>query len=164
MSAAGRAAPDSALSRTREIVLPDEAATLALAAALAPDLARGDVVALFGDLGAGKTTFARGLLHARGYRGAVPSPTFTLVQQYDLPDLPVAHFDLYRLADAGELVELGLDDALHAGAALVEWPEVALADFPESRLEVHLRDDGAGRVARVEGRGVWAVRIAALDV
>ncbi|MBO6782663.1 MAG: tRNA (adenosine(37)-N6)-threonylcarbamoyltransferase complex ATPase subunit type 1 TsaE, partial [Alphaproteobacteria bacterium] len=106
---------------TREVFLPDEPAMMEFAANLAVDLVRGDVLALFGDLGAGKTTLARGLLRGLGWSGAVPSPTFTIVQHYDTPRLSVAHFDLYRLSDPAELSELALEEAWHAGAVLIEW-------------------------------------------
>ena len=102
--------------------LPDLAATGALGAAIAEGLTMGDAVALWGDLGAGKTTLARAVLRALGVTEDVPSPTFTLVQTYDTPRLTVSHFDLYRLKDPRELEELGFDAALEDGAGLVEWP------------------------------------------
>jgi tRNA threonylcarbamoyl adenosine modification protein YjeE len=81
------------------------------------------VVALSGELGAGKTALARAILRGRGVCGHVPSPTFTLVQAYETPGLTVHHFDLYRIERASELSELGLDDAIEGGAVLIEWPE-----------------------------------------
>jgi tRNA threonylcarbamoyladenosine biosynthesis protein TsaE len=100
-------------------------ATEALGRALAVRLAPGDVVALRGDLGAGKSTLARGILAGLGHDGDVPSPTFPLVIPYDPPGvrLPVWHVDLYRLDGADEAEELGLDDVLDDGALLIEWPE-----------------------------------------
>lgn len=105
--------------------LPDEAATLAAGAAFAPLVAPGDVIALKGGLGAGKTTFARGLLAALGLEEEAPSPTFAIVQPYAPPEtrIAVAHVDLYRLENAGELEELGLDDLRLDSLLLIEWPE-----------------------------------------
>lgn len=162
MTQAGSAARSGTPDGKRVIALKDEAATLKLGASVAAELARGDVVALFGDLGAGKTTFARGVLRALGHDGAVPSPTFTLVQHYEMPGISVAHFDLYRLGDAGELHELGLDDARHDGAVLIEWPEIVAHALPADRLEVHLEDAGDGRTARLAAFGSWAGRLARL--
>ena len=107
------------------MILADEAATLALGRRLAGVLRAGDVVALSGPLGSGKTTLARGCLAGLGYAGDVASPTFTVVQSYGVQDtrMPVLHVDLYRLQGADEAVELGLDDALSDHALLVEWPE-----------------------------------------
>src|SRR5262245_12447519 len=106
------------------IDLPDEAATVALAEDVAARLQPGDLVALSGGLGAGKTTFARALVRAIADDPGldVPSPTFTLVQTYAAGRLPVAHFDLYRLSGPDEIDEIGLDEALATGAVLVEWP------------------------------------------
>ena len=122
------------------IELPDEAATAALARRLAPWLKPGDLVALHGDLGAGKTSFARALIRAlSGRDGAereVPSPTFTLVQTYETPAGPVHHFDLYRIRSPDELTEIGWDEALGGGIALVEWPERAGTLLPATRLDV----------------------------
>lgn len=137
-----------------EIALPDLAATLALGARIAGVLQPGDLVALAGDLGAGKTTLARAILAALGVGETVPSPTFTLVQAYETARLPVSHFDLYRLKSAAEMGELGLDEALEDGAALVEWPDRAA--LPEG-LRVHLEADGPLRRARLEGPARWQV-------
>jgi tRNA threonylcarbamoyladenosine biosynthesis protein TsaE len=106
------------------MILDDEAATVAAGAALAGQLRAGDVVTMTGDLGAGKTTLVRGLLHALCHEGEVPSPSFAIVQPYDDIDPPVWHADLYRLNDRSELAELGLD-SLGDGILIVEWPERA---------------------------------------
>lgn len=148
----------------RVISLPDEEATLALGTAIAAALRRGDVVTLCGDLGAGKTTLSRGILRALGHAGPVPSPTFTLVQHYETPQLSVAHFDLYRLASREEIFELGFDDACHDGTVLVEWPEILGADLPANRLDVRFADAGSGRSVCLCGYGDWAARLGALEV
>jgi hypothetical protein len=127
-----------------EIDLPDMAATAALGARVAGGLAPGDIVALEGDLGAGKTALARAVLQALGVREDVPSPTFTLVQRYETPALIVNHFDLYRIKSESELDELGFDDALAEGAALIEWPERALHRIPGDALHIHLAITGDG--------------------
>ena len=141
------------------VPLPDLASTQALAASLAPHLRVGDVVALTGDLGVGKTEFARALLRALGVSGDVPSPTFTLLQTYEINDLLVSHFDLYRLKAADELDELGWDDALADGVVLVEWPERADGRMPADRLTLHftLTPDGA-RQCGIEKHGSWTSR------
>ena len=105
------------------LTLNDETVTAELGARIAAALRPGDVVALSGELGAGKTALARGILRALGVTGHVPSPTFTLVQSYETPHLVVHHFDLYRIEDEQELRELGLDDAKEDGAVLIEWPD-----------------------------------------
>ena len=137
-----------------------------LAASVAARARPGDFIALSGPLGAGKTAFARAFLHAaaavRRVRppAEVPSPTFTLVQSYDLGGLEVAHFDLYRIKDAAEAGELGLDEALAAGIALAEWPERLGADLPRHRLDIALSLSPAGdRVAEVVAHGDWADRL-----
>jgi tRNA threonylcarbamoyl adenosine modification protein YjeE len=131
--------------------LPDEAATRRLGADLALALKPGDCLALSGELGAGKSTLARSLIRAMADDAdlEVPSPTFTLVQPYELR-FPVAHFDLYRLSDPSELDELGLDECLSTGAALVEWPENAGERLPETA--VRLRIEGSnGRRITIDG-------------
>jgi tRNA threonylcarbamoyl adenosine modification protein YjeE len=136
------------------VTLPDMAATRALGAAIAAKLAPGDTVLLKGDLGSGKTTLARAILSALGIEEAVPSPTFTLVQTYAAPRFAVSHYDLYRLKRASELDELGLEEALDDGAALIEWPERAEDRLPSDALSVHLQL-GAERHAALEGPARW---------
>jgi len=137
-----------------EFALPDLDATTRLGGRIAGGLHTGDAVALWGDLGAGKTTLARAILQALGVREEVPSPTFTLVQSYDtLP--PVAHFDLYRLKQAREIQELGFEDALDNGAVLVEWPERAPEALPPEALHVRLGLQDGVRLARLTGPGRW---------
>lgn len=107
------------------MILADEAATAALAEAVARQLRGGDVILLSGGLGAGKTSFARALIRALGHDGEVPSPTFSLVQPYDELVPPLVHADLYRVEHAGELAELGLDSLADEAVLVVEWPERA---------------------------------------
>ncbi|CAN7250260.1 tRNA (adenosine(37)-N6)-threonylcarbamoyltransferase complex ATPase subunit type 1 TsaE [Mesorhizobium sp. LjNodule214] len=144
-----------------ERFLADEAATARLGEDLATVLRPGDVLALKGDLGAGKSTLARALIRALADDTAldVPSPTFTLVQSYDTR-VPVHHFDLYRLSSASELDELGFDDALAQGAALVEWPERAETQMPASTLWIELVHQGEGRRASLSGQGAAIERAA----
>ena len=133
-----------------ELALADVAATEALGARLAPLLRAGDVVTLSGGLGAGKTSFARGVLAALGLEEEAPSPTFAIVQPYAPPEvrLPVLHIDLYRLDDPREMDELGIDEALADSALLVEWPERAGAGrWPDAlALTLHATPDGARRL------------------
>jgi len=130
--------------------LPDLAATEAVGARLAALVRPGDVVTLSGPLGAGKTSVARGLLAALGLAGEAPSPSFAIVQPYDLPEvrLPVWHVDLYRLDDPREVDELGLEDERGDGLLLVEWPERAGPGvWPEAlALTLSIEPDGARRL------------------
>jgi len=142
-----------------DIDLPDESATRALGAKLATIVKAGDVVVLQGDLGAGKTTLVRGLVQAAGGDEAVPSPTFTLVQSYELESFYVWHFDLYRLERPQDIWELGLEEALDEGVSLIEWPERAGDLLPEDRLTIHLSHKGQGRSAHIDGSSNWANRI-----
>jgi tRNA threonylcarbamoyl adenosine modification protein YjeE len=139
-----------------EIALPGLADTTALAGRIAPLMGLGDAVALWGDLGAGKTTLAREILRALGVTEDVPSPTFTLVQAYETPHLTVAHYDLYRLKSARELHELGFREALEDGAVLVEWPERAPDYLPDGTLHLRLSVDGEGRRVKITGPDRWA--------
>ena len=138
----------------KEFALPDLGATARLGASIAAGLAAGDAVALWGNLGAGKTTLARAILTALGVMEDVPSPTFTLVQSYDTCP-PVSHYDLYRLKSGRELEELGFDDALINGAVLVEWPERAPEALPPETLHVRLGASEVGRKARLTGPARW---------
>ncbi len=159
--------------QTAEFVLADEAATTSFGARLAALLEPGEVIALEGDLGAGKSTLARGLIRALGVQGEVPSPTFTLIQQYDTAYLMVAHVDLYRIEDAGEVEELGLEDALDYGALVVEWPaKLGRAFEPgrvKGRLDITLTLDDATadpasekRKLAATGSGAWAAKLTRL--
>ena len=120
------------------LTLPTEQATLRLMVDVAAALQPGDLITLSGDLGAGKTTFARALIrHLAGDPTiAVPSPTFTFIQFYDLPRLPVVHADLYRLSGPGELAELGFDDLPESAVVLLEWPDRAAGFLPGDRLDI----------------------------
>ena len=150
------------------IDLTDADATTRLGAALAHLLGVGDAVLLRGPLGMGKSTLARGLIRALTRPDEdVPSPTFTLVQFYEA-EPPVAHFDLYRLTQPQEAVEVGLDEALDRGAVLIEWPE-RLGDDPAAWLGVEpltidLAEHGEGRRATVSGAGGWKARLRDLNV
>jgi tRNA threonylcarbamoyladenosine biosynthesis protein TsaE len=145
--------------RVLTLALPDEAATAALGARIGAAARAGDVVALMGDLGAGKTTLARALIRSLvGPETEAPSPTFTLVQTYPGPAFPIWHFDLYRLNHAGEARELGMEEAVD-GLSLIEWPERLGRDLPVARLEVRLSFDGGGRIARLVDLDDWSARI-----
>ena len=139
--------------------------TAALAARIAAVAAAGDVVALWGDLGVGKTAFARGLIRSStGPDEEVPSPTFTLVQIYEGEGAPIWHFDLYRLEGPEDIWELGFDDALEEAVSLIEWPERLGRQLPLRRLDLELTfapETGAtARHARLIGRGPdWARRV-----
>ncbi len=151
------------------IELADEAATAALAARLAASAEPGDVVALSGPLGSGKTVFARAFINARSAGPEeVPSPTYTLHQTYEFPAsagaVPVHHFDLFRIEDAGETRELGMEDAFADGISLIEWPDRVNGLLPADRLEVAL-DQGANpdsRRATLVGLGSWGPRLEAI--
>lgn len=134
--------------------------TEALGAAVAALLQPGDVVALYGDLGAGKTTLSRGLISGLfGTPTEVPSPTYNLVQVYETPDFDLWHFDLYRLETPDELMELGWEET-QDGVALIEWPDHAGSHLPAYRLDISLEIVGETRTAHLEGRGeVWQSRL-----
>lgn len=129
------------------LILSEERDTIEFGEDLALALKPGDCVALSGDLGAGKSTFARALIRAMADDAdlEVPSPTFTLVQSYEDLRIPIAHFDLYRLGDSSELDELGFDEALLSGICLVEWPEMGGDLLPADRIVMKLEHEGTGR-------------------
>lgn len=131
-----------------------------IGAAIGAALLPGDVVLLSGDLGAGKTTLARAMLKARGLAGEAPSPTFAIVQPYAPPetDLPIAHVDLYRIEDADELIELGLDDYLYDGALLIEWPERLGGEGWPGALSLRIAGEGDARVLTADVPPAWEAR------
>jgi tRNA threonylcarbamoyladenosine biosynthesis protein TsaE len=145
-----------------KLALPDLTAMERLGAAIAVQLRPGDVVALSGGLGAGKTTLARAIIAALGYRGEVPSPSFAILEVYDQPSvrLPLVHADFYRLARPEEAEELGLDDYRDGAALLAEWPEHAggFAGEPGC-LSIALEVADHGRIAIVEGGADWLGRL-----
>lgn len=126
--------------------LATESATLALGKALANVMTDGIVLFLHGSLGAGKTTFARGLLRGLGYSGKVKSPTYTLVESYAVADHEIFHFDFYRLQDAHELEYIGIQDYFTTTSiCLIEWPEKGFPLLPEPDLSCYLSESGPGR-------------------
>jgi len=136
--------------------LADEQATEAAGAAMAtaliertkqlPPSGDGAVIYLEGDLGAGKTTFSRGLIRALGHTGAVKSPTYTLVEPYENFDFPLYHFDLYRLSHPEEVEFLGIEDYFRApSVCLIEWPSRGKGSLPEPDLILTLLNEGRGR-------------------
>ena len=157
---------DDASSKTVwRIDVSDEAATIALAQDLAPLFKNGDVVALIGDLGTGKTTFARALIRALcdDPKLETPSPTFTLMQTYECGGRRVVHADLYRIDKPGDLAELGWEEAVEDAIVLVEWPERAKDMFGADRLDVRLSfadaDDRDARKITISGHGSFAMRL-----
>ncbi len=152
-----------ALVDSREIVLPDAAATQALGKRLGARLAPGDVVCLGGNLGAGKTTLARGAIEAwTGQREEAPSPTYTLVQTYEGERGELWHVDLYRLKRPEEAWELGLEDAFAHAACLIEWPERLGGQLPRDRLDIELTPHGEGRRAALAAHGAWRTKLDAI--
>lgn len=130
----------------------DESALVALAARLAPEVRSGGVIHLTGDLGAGKTTFARGLLVALGVGDRIKSPTYSLIESYRAGTLDIHHLDLYRIADAGELEWLGLGDLWGAQALmLIEWPERGGSALPRADLSLELHHVGEKRALSAIG-------------
>jgi tRNA threonylcarbamoyl adenosine modification protein YjeE len=148
------------------LALPDQEATRELGRRLAALIRAGDVVALCGPLGSGKTELARALIRARaGAAIEVPSPSYTLVQDYHVTDLLIRHIDLYRIQDPAELLELGLDAPGPGEAWLIEWPERAAAVLPADRLDLELRQGAApnARVADLNAGPGWIERLSRLS-
>lgn len=146
------------MTPARLFKLADEDATRQLGAQLASALTTGDLVFLQGDLGAGKTALARAIIQTlAGALIDVPSPTFILAAPYDLPDFPLVHYDLYRLNHTSEADELGLEDALEDGVALVEWPEIL--DLQVGRNAITVRLSGSeDRQAELTGPKAFMAR------
>ncbi len=142
--------------------LETEADTAHFGAALAGALQKGEAICLSGPLGAGKSVMARGLIRALSpAEGDVPSPTFTLVQFYQGPRFPVAHFDLYRIASPDEAYEIGLDEALRDGAAVIEWAEKLGHHLPANRLDVEFEVAEDGEADAGEGGGARRIKLIA---
>jgi tRNA threonylcarbamoyladenosine biosynthesis protein TsaE len=143
-------------------LLPDLVATAAFGARIAAVVKAGDVIALSGGLGAGKTTLARAIIAALGHTGEVPSPTFAILEPYDAPPLrlPLVHADFYRLDDPAELEELGLDDYREGAVLIAEWPEQAggFAHEPTC-LSIRLEPAESGRFAIVQPGQDWLGRL-----
>src|SRR5690606_26075189 len=157
---AGAAAGRGVFMTARVFPLSDAEATTQLGAAIAPLMGHGEALLLWGPLGAGKSTLARGLVRALTTPDEdVPSPTFTLVQFYE-GALRLAHFDLYRLTSPDEAYEIGLDEALEDGAAVVEWPQRLEGRLPPDRLDIELafEETGEGRRVRLIAHGAWEGR------
>lgn len=144
------------------VMLPDLQAMEAYGARIAACLREGDVVALTGGLGAGKTTLARAIIAALGYRQEVPSPTFTIIETYDAPPLrlPVVHADFYRLEDPSEVDEIGLGDYREGAALIAEWPDHAGGFAHEAGcLSITLEVEDEGRIAIASGGADWLGRM-----
>lgn len=146
-----------------QIIVENEADLYDFAKKCAVQLPSSCFVALNGTLGAGKTAFARALIRAlcEDDTAQVPSPTYTLVQQYETSDALIWHFDLYRLENANEIWELGWEEAIFDGLCLVEWPERAEAHLPQDRIEIsiaHIDGKPDSRELSVTGYGFWATR------
>jgi len=141
------------MARHLSLALADERATLALGEALAPGAANGLVLHLSGDLGTGKTTLVRGLLRALGYPGRVKSPSYTLVEPYDLSSLNLYHFDFYRFKDRTEWLSTGFREHFNPDSlCIVEWPERAGGLIAPPDLEIRLEISGSGRSATLSAR------------
>ena len=125
--------------------------TFRIAANLATRVKKGDVIALYGTLGMGKTVFCRGFINSLLPKTEVPSPTFTLLQTYDTDKFQIYHFDMYRLKSPEEAYEIGVEDAFSDGVSLIEWPEKIGRILPKKHISVTIEADKKGRKITIEG-------------
>ena len=148
----------------RTITLADTAATTALGHLCAPVLCPGDTLLLSGEIGAGKSTFARAVIQARlGRAEDVPSPTFTLVQTYEDSAGAIWHCDLYRLTDPEEVFELGLDEAFDTAICLIEWPDRLGSEAPSDALLLHFNAEQNSHRLTITGSERWRQRLEVID-
>lgn len=156
------------MNAIKEFFLADSKQTQKLAASLASVCKAGDVVLLYGEVGAGKTTFARGFIQSLTGSGEdIVSPTFTLVQVYDIDSrlrvdvnaVKIYHCDLYRLKHEQEIEELGLEEAFTNAITLIEWPEIAKSYLPDDALEIYLTIGDGGRKIIIKGNEKWQERL-----
>lgn len=152
---------DKTTGNLASVSLPDEFATVNLGEMLADIVGDGDTLLLGGDLGAGKTALARALIRRLcGAEIEVPSPTFTLLQDYDAEFGPIHHFDLYRIEHPDEALEIGFEDALGDGLCLIEWPDRLEQWLPREAIRIDLEIDGDGRAATLSGDpAFWRSRL-----
>jgi len=149
---------------SRTIILEAESDTLRLAQQIAPVLRSGDVTLLEGPIGAGKTFFARAVIRAlAGAEIDVPSPTFSLVQVYELPMVDIWHGDLYRLSDTSEIYELGLDEAFENAICLIEWPDRLGALAPPDALTLTFAAQADHHTVQFSANGTWGERLAGFN-
>ena len=147
------------IKTANQFTLIGEAETKAFGARLAAIVRSGDMVLLRGDLGAGKTSLARGLICALCGETEVPSPTYTLVQTYEAPDFDIWHFDLYRLEREADVWELGIEDAIENGLCLIEWPQRIESLLPDTALTIQIETKDDGRLAVLAGGDNWEARL-----
>ena len=145
---------------TKTIALNHEEQTVALGKRLSPFLRAGDILTLRGELGAGKTSFSRGLISSLAGDVEVPSPTYTMVQTYSSASFEIWHFDLYRLENETHIWELGIEEAFDDGVCLIEWPERIENLLSGSELNIKIQFDKSGRIVTISGSQVWGERLA----
>jgi len=137
--------------REREFHAAGEAEMMALGATLAGELAGGQVITLSGELGAGKTTLVRGMLRGLGFEGRVKSPSYGLVESYEVSGLDIHHLDLYRLGEPEELDFIGIENLIGPDSVLlIEWPERGRGRLPDASARIRIEDFGTGRRVRLE--------------